>query len=309
MDPTFNIRLPINNPIISVKDLHAPFFRAIEFYVLGGNGFIGSVIMNTIQELGHSVYKTSVRLEQLNTLEQELELYKPKYVICSAGITGTPNISWCETHKTETIETNITYQMTLAHLCKKHNIHLTVIGSGVIFKNDRFYTEDDEGNFDGNFYGKCRIYLENMCKMYDNVLYARINYPISKYSSAKNLITKLISYSSIDNVHITLTYIDELIPYLIDMCKTGETGICNLVNDGAISLVDIMNIYTVQKGESHTKHVNTAANTKSTSLLTLGKLTKYKVQHVNDAVLDCITQYISHNNSNNNIYGKSHKKR
>ena len=367
MDPIFNIKLPIDNPIISQKDKDSPFFKnltspsspsspsnssvfdsrvsrlssvcdstspsefrrsassattpllktpitPIDFYILGGNGFIGSVIMDSIQTLESKtkefVYKTSLRLEQVEQIEKELDLYKPKYVICSAGITGTPNISWCEDHKTETIETNITYQMTLAHLCKKKNIHLTIIGSGVIFKNDKYYTEEDEGNYDENFYSKCRIQLENMIRNYDNVLYTRINYPISKHNSTKNLITKLLSYSYIDNVNITLTYIDELIPILLDMIKNNETGICNLVNEGEINLMDIMRIYKTLSIPLSTPQqvcefsvsatsstppllkINNEKINKSTSLLKLGKLKKYNVMDVNSAVYECIKNYI-----------------
>lgn len=291
MDPIFNIQLPINDPIVSTKDLNAPFFRKIDYYVLGGNGFIGTVIMDSIKKIDKTVYKTNRRLEEVEKIEKELDLYKPQYVICSAGITGNPNISWCEDHKTETIETNITYQMTLANLCRKKNIHLTIIGSGVIFKNDRFYTEEDEGNYDGNFYGKCRIQLENMCRYYDNILYARINYPISKNKSNKNLITKLISYSSIDSVRITLTYIDELIPYLIDMGINKVTGICNLVNKGDINLTEIIEIYEDKKGIFDKKKINTEKVNKSTSLLEIGKLEKYNIMDVKNAVIDCIVNY------------------
>ena len=104
-----------------------------------------------------------------------------------------------------------------------------------IFNNDRFYSEDEEGNYSGNFYSKCRVYLENIAKNYNNLLYIRINYPISSHKSNKNLITKLLSYPTIQDNVITLTYIDELIPFMINMIENGEIGICNLVNEGKIS--------------------------------------------------------------------------
>jgi dTDP-4-dehydrorhamnose reductase len=299
MDPILNINLPIKNPIVSDKDLNAPFFQNINFYVLGGNGFIGSVIMNSISEEKESVFKTNARLEEVEKIDKELKLYKPKYVICSAGLTGTPNISWCETHKTETIETNITYQMTLAHLCKKKNIHLTIISSGVIFNNDRYYTERDDGNFNENFYGKSRIWLENMAKLYDNILYVRIIYPISKNNSSKNLITKLLSYGSIEKIEIAVTYLDELIPYLIDMILKGEVGVCNLVNDGKISLEEIIKIYEKESKHLLNKEIITLTETnkKSTPNLEQGKLKKYKTMNVKDAITDCIKNYLLLKNS------------
>lgn len=300
-DPTFNIiptletyiKYPIENIIISDKDTNAPFYKHIDYYVFGGNGFIGSVIIDCLNKDNKTFYKTNLRLENLEKIEYELKLYKPKYVICSAGLTGEPNISWCDIHKTETIETNITFQMTLAYLCKKYNIHFTIIGSGVIFNNDRFYDENEEGNFYGNFYGKCRIYLENMSKNYNNLLYIRVNYPISSKKSNKNLITKLLSYPSIQNNIITLTYIDELIPYMIDMIEHNEIGICNFVNKGDISLFDIVDIYNKKTGHKFIKDTSTLLNNvnKSNSLLNIGKLIKYDIKNVYDAVEHCIIKY------------------
>jgi 3,5-epimerase/4-reductase len=293
-DPTINIQIPINNPIISDKDINAPLYKKFDYYIFGGKGFIGSIIVNEIQK-NNTVYVTKLRLEKIDAIEKELDLFKPKYLISSAGITGNPNISWCEMHKTETIETNIIYQMMLISLCKKRNIHCTIIGSGVIFKNDKYYNEDDEGNFYNNFYSKCRIFLENMCKNYDNVLYLRINYPISSIKSNKNLITKLLTYNTIEDKEITLTYLDELIPYLIHMIENGEIGICNFVNDGSIKLNKILDLYSEIKEHKYTLSKNTDKN-KSSSLLNICKLQKYNIKSTETAVKQCVSKYILLNN-------------
>lgn len=293
-DPIINLQLPINNPIISDKDLNAPIHKNIDYYIFGGNGFIGSIIVNEIKKTNKNVYVTKSRLENITEIEKELNLFKPKYVISSAGITGNPNISWCETHKIETIEINIMYQLMIISLCKKRNIHCTIIGSGVIFKNDRFYNEEDEGNFDNNFYGKCRIFLENICKNYDNVLYVRVNYPISSIKSNKNLITKLLTYNTIEDKEITLTYLDDLIPYLINMIEYNEIGICNFVNDGSIKLNKILDMYSNIKKHNYTLS-DKIDNNKSSSLLNIGKLKKYNIKNIEDAVKDCVLNYIKLN--------------
>jgi hypothetical protein len=179
-------------------------------------------------------------------------------------------------------------------LCKKRNIHCTIIGSGVIFKNDRFYNEEDEGNFDNNFYGKCRIFLENICKNYDNVLYLRVNYPISSIKSNKNLITKLLTYNSIEDKEITLTYLDDLIPYLINMIESNEIGVCNFVNNGSIKLNKILDMYSEIKKHNYILS-ETIDNNKSSSLLSIGKLKKYNIKNIEDAVKECVLNYIKLN--------------
>src|SRR5207253_4497073 len=122
--------------------------------------FLGSNIIRYLHDKKYIV--CNLRLQQVQEIESFLQLHHPKYVINCAGITGSPNIFWCDTHQTETIENNITYQLTLAGLCKKYGIHLTVFGSGGIFDSNGTYTEKDEGNFKDNFYGVCRINLENI---------------------------------------------------------------------------------------------------------------------------------------------------
>ena len=51
----------MRNIIISEKDQNAPFFHPIDYYVFGGNGFIGSIIMDSLKEKEKSIYKTKLR--------------------------------------------------------------------------------------------------------------------------------------------------------------------------------------------------------------------------------------------------------
>jgi len=301
-DPSLNISLPVSDDliIVSEKDANSKFIvvqePTPEFLIFGGNGFIGSIIVDELTRLNKTFCKSSARLEDVGKIENELNIIRPKYVINSAGITGVPNISWCETNREKTIETNVTYQLSLAKLCNERNIHLTVISSGVIFKNDKYYSEEEEGNYTGNFYGLCRIYLENLMKQYKNVLHVRINYPISSNASNKNLITKLLGFKNIENNTITITYLDELIPVLIDMIQddTNNKGVCNLVNKGDISLIDILQTYTSYKKHSY-EITPIQSNNKSSSLLSIGKIAKYNVSDIKHAVDDCIQKYISKN--------------
>lgn len=295
-DPLLNVKLPIEAPIISQKDLYAPLYQDMDYYIFGHSGFIGSVIVENLLERNKNIFKTKLRLENVEQIERELDIFKPKHIVCSAGLTGNPNISWCETHKPETIETNITYQMTLVHLAHKKKIHLTLIGSGVIFKSDRFYGEDEPGNYDGNYYGKCRIVLENMVAQYDNVLYVRVNYPISCIPSERNLITKILKYKTIQKNLITLTFIDELIPYMIELAEEYDTGVCNLVNNGAICLTEIARIYSINK-EHNYEESDAVDTSKSNSLLSIGKLNKFNVMNTTKAVENCIRKYVSNNNN------------
>ncbi len=294
LDPLLNIVLPVKDPILSEKDKNTNFVEPIDFVVFGYKGFLGSNIVKMLLEKNKNFIASDVRLENVKEVDIVLDRYKPNAVINCAGLTGVPNIFWCDDNPVETIEVNVVYQLTLAKLCNDRNIHLTSISSGGIFKNDKYYSESDEGNFDSNFYSKCRIYLENMIKNYKNVLCLRVNYPISGKKSSKNLLTKLLNYNKINDVEFSITYIDELFPKLIDMIENGETGVCNFVSDGAISPVKILEIYN--KHSSKVFEIeNSYDKTRSNAKLDVGMLTKYGVAKVEDAVEACVIEYIKNN--------------
>jgi 3,5-epimerase/4-reductase len=298
LDPFIRINLPVSKDqlIISDKDNIHHFVKPIDYIVFGSNGFLGSNIVKILTKIKKNFIICTYRLEEVSKIKEMLDTYKPKYVINCAGLTGIPNIFWCDQNKKETIETNITYQLTLAALCKKRNIHLTVFGSGGIFNNDSIYSEFDIGNNFSNFYGECRIHLENIVKNYSNVLYLRINYPISDIQSNKNLLTKLISYTQIDNCEISITYIDNLFPILIDMIENAEVGICNFTNPGQIRLVNIIRKYEILTGVTkNIKSINCLSTDRSFAKLETNKLNKYNPLHIEDAIDICIQNYIINN--------------
>lgn len=295
LDPYIKINLPINNPIISDKDNIKTFIKPVDYIVLGSTGFLGSNVIKCLKQENKNYITTDLRLQSTEEISKYLDIYKPKYVINCAGLTGVPNIFWCDDHKIETIETNITYQLTLAKICSDKNIHLTVFGSGGIFKNDKIYTENDEGNYKNNFYSESRIYLENIIKHYKNILYLRINYPISSEKNNKNLLTKLITYKCIESIELSITYIDNLFPILIKMIEDNENGICNFTNPGSIKLPEILNIY-----KSLTNHefniMDPINNNRSMPLLECNKINKYNPMNIIDGIKLCCLEYIELNN-------------
>jgi len=311
LDPILNILLPTKNIILSEKDDIKNYFQPhIEFntfknnskdYVIfGANGFLGKNIIKYLNLKNKKYIECNLRLNELDKIENFLKKHKPKYAINCAGITGTPNIFWCDVNKTETIESNVIYQLTLIKLCNDNNIHLTVMGSGGIFNNDKFYTEFDNGNFSENFYSETRIYLENMAKHYKNVLYLRVNYPICDDKSEKNLITKLLSYKKIDNIELSITYIDNLFPILIDMIEQNEVGVCNFVNNGTINLPNIMEKYNKYLKHEYSVSTDFLIN-RSYSKLLIGKLNKYNILNAEDAIESCIKNYLLKNNTQGSL--------
>ncbi len=90
---------------------------------------------------------------------------KPTHVLNAAGLTGRPNVDWCETHKTETIRSNVIGCLTLADVCSSRGVHMTYFGTGCIFHYDdafpqdsgRGFCEDDTPNFTGSYYSYTKV--------------------------------------------------------------------------------------------------------------------------------------------------------
>ena len=79
----------------------------MNYLVYGANGWIGSMIVNTLHAQGKNVVIGQARLEYRDAVIQELKLVSPSYVLCAAGITGRPNVDWCEDHAAETVRGNV----------------------------------------------------------------------------------------------------------------------------------------------------------------------------------------------------------
>ena len=269
-DPYLNIKLPVKDEdiIINEKDRTAPYLQ-FDYFMLGHNGFIGSNIYEELKKQGKKVLCLTERMEDLKSIKNKIEIYKPKYFINAAGLTGTPNISWCNIYMRETLMTNVINQINILNLCNEYSIHCTIIGSAAIFKGSakpRFdYHKGDivdiidkkelkEGLKEGlkeeglkeeeeNYYGKCRILLEELIRPFNNCLYLRVNYPLSMKltgpNSQKNLLNKLLKYDKIEDIYLSVTNLDSMCQFIPGMVENGELGIFNFVNNGRINMIDL----------------------------------------------------------------------
>ena len=107
-----------------------------------------------------SVVAASSRLENLAAVADELDSVKPTHVLNAAGLTGRPNVDWCESHKAEVVRVSVVGTLGLYDACEQRNIHCTSFATGCIYSYDADhslgsgvgFTETDPPNFGGSFY-------------------------------------------------------------------------------------------------------------------------------------------------------------
>merc|ERR1719162_1175529 len=220
--------------------------------VLGGKtGWIGGKMVKLVEEAGIEVVAASSRIENRTDLEAELDEVKPSHVLMSAGMTGRPNIDWCEDHKPETIRVNVIGTLNIADLCHVRGIHCTIYATGCIFKYDADhplgsgigFTEESLPNFDESFYSETKGYMEQLLKSYPNCLTLRVRMPISDDLFHRNFVTKIVKYERVVNIPNSMTVLTELLPASLAMAQKGLTGVYNFTNPGVISHNQVLDLY------------------------------------------------------------------
>ena len=220
--------------------------------VFGGKtGWIGKKIVALLLEENHTAICATSRLENREAIIQEIAQTQPNFIINAAGITGRPNVDWCEDHKQETLRVNVIGTLNLADIAHLHNIHLTNISTGCIYQYDnehslgsgKGFTESDSPNFAGSFYSHTKILLEELIMNYPNVLHLRLRMPISSDLSPRAFIGKILRYKKLINIPNSMAIVDDLLPIAIEITFLKTKGIYNFVNPGTLSHHEIMDLY------------------------------------------------------------------
>ncbi|KAI4372207.1 hypothetical protein MLD38_010471 [Melastoma candidum] len=230
----------------------SPAARPFKFLIYGKTGWIGGLLGRICDSQSIPYSYASGRLEDRSSLEADIASAEPTHVFNAAGVTGRPNVDWCESHKAETIRTNVVGTLTLADVCREKGVVMVNYATGCIFEYDDThpegsgigFKEEDTPNFVGSFYSKTKAMVEELLKNYENVCTLRVRMPISSdLSNPRNFITKITRYEKVVNIPNSMTILDELLPISIEMAKRNLTGIWNFTNPGVVSHNEILEMY------------------------------------------------------------------
>lgn len=226
--------------------------------IIGHNGWIGNMMIELLKSKSISYSITNVRPENKDDFEKELASINPTHVMSFIGRTHGENyttIDYLEQKGKikENVRDNLFAPIVMGLLCKKYNIHFTYLGTGCIFSYDDIhtfekqevgFTEKDVPNFFGSSYSVVKGYTDELMHMLDShVLNLRIRMPITSKMESRNFITKIVNYENICSIKNSMTVLDELLPYALDMAIKKVTGTINLTNPGLISHNEILQMY------------------------------------------------------------------
>lgn len=226
----------------------------MKWLIYGSTGWIARKFIEYIctNDIVDTIVAGVSRMENFDDIKQEILAIQPDRVVVLGGLTyksPAKNIDWCEDHKQEVIRVNVLGVLNIADICEQNNIHCTILGTGCIYssQNDEVFTEDSMWNFDKSFYSKTKAYTQELLKCYKNVLLLRIRMPIDNTNNPKNFIEKLKSFDKIISIPNSMTVLPEMIPIMVTLIATGQTGTWNCVNPNVISHKEIINMLGIQK--------------------------------------------------------------
>ena len=234
--------------------------------VFGGNGWIGSKVVELLQNANITVIKSMCRADDIKMIQRELDLIKNvTHIMSFIGRThgvynneviGTIDYLEKPGKLVENMNDNLFSPIGLAEISKKNGIHFTYLGTGCIFEyNEKThlygnvetgFLETDLPNFFGSSYSIVKGYTDRLMQLLysDSTLNARIRMPITdEQDSPRNFITKITSYKKVCSMPNSMTVLDELLPVLIEMALNKQVGTVNLTNPGLITHNEILEMY------------------------------------------------------------------
>ena len=246
----------------------------------------------------------------LNIKEDVLKLldqYRPEAVLNAAGVTGKPNVDWCETYQLETIIGNTKLPITIAEGCQERGVYLLHIGSGCIFYGDsphpdKKWRESDMGNPTEVTYSRTKWAADLVLSTLPNVGIARIRMPIDWVPNPRNLIDKLACYPKIIDVENSVSIVDDMIDVFHQLLQKRASGIFHVVNPGTLRHREIIALYEELVDKDHKNEwignedlvtQGLACKRRSNNFLASENLEKIGIQmrEVHEAIRDTMRKY------------------
>src|SRR3989338_1837358 len=210
-----------------------------------GNGYLGNRCKSV---WGDEAVIADSHIETKKDVIDLLNKYQADVVLNAAGVTGSPNVDWCESHRLETISGNTKLPIIIAEGCQEKGIYLLHMGSGCIFYGDsshpdKKWRESDLGNPREVTYSRTKWAADLVLSTLPNVGIARIRMPIDWAPSQRNLIDKLATYPKVIDVKNSATVVDDMIDVFYKLLSKKAVGIFHVTNPGTIKHREIIALY------------------------------------------------------------------
>ena len=266
-----------------------------------GAGYLGT----TFHDANPGSILSRADIADLAQVNAALDEHKPDAVVNFAGKTGKPNVDWCESHKVETMRSNVVGAITLAQACQERNVYLAHIGSGCIFygpsPDPAGWREEDFAN-PSAFYSRTKYAADLVLAQLPNTAIVRLRMPIDSRPGERNLITKLANYPKIVDVENSVTVVDDLMQVIRSLVEKRGVGVFHAVNPGIMRHRELIVLYNELVDPTHANEWITAEDlvaqglatkARSNNIMQSSRLQEFGInmRPIEVALRDCMERY------------------
>ncbi len=221
--------------------------------VILGSGYLGR---RASAVWGDEAVLVPDRIESSEQVHALLQEHRPDALFNAAGVTGKPNVDWCETHQIETIQGNTVLPILIAQAAQRAGVYMLQLATGCIFYGDsphpdRAWREDDFGN-PVAVYSRAKFAADLVLSTLPNVGIARLRMPIDDHPNPANLIDKITTYPRVVDVENSVTVVPDLLDACLALMEKRGQGIFHCTNPGTITHREIIGLYRELVDSTHT---------------------------------------------------------
>lgn len=250
-DPKIGVQWGIDNPILSDKDLNAPFLKdsdvdfSIKVLVTGVKGQLGYDVVKRLDELG--IENVGVDIDDFDITNKEeteefISNYNPDVVVHCAAYTV---VDKAEDDKEKCYAINVEGTRNIAEACKKIDAKMVYISTDYVFDGlgEEAHLEDKTTN-PINYYGYSKEQGEQIVReLLDKYFIIRTSWVYGK--NGNNFLKTMLKLAETrDELNVindqigAPTYTPDLAALICNMLQTTKYGAYHGVNEGTISWYD-----------------------------------------------------------------------
>ncbi len=214
----------------------------VKYLIFGRGGWLAHKLKHHFKGEGGAVI-SGANVTNFNEVVRDILVYQPQIVINAAGVTGKPNIDWCETSPGITLHVNTVGAINVALASVSTGRFMLHLSSGCIFEGtDAVMFDEEDPTTPPSYYSKTKAWADEILKDMP-VCIVRLRMPIDTEPSPRNLIDKLVGYDKIIEARNSVTIIPDLIEAIHRLIESRSTGIYHVVNPGVVSHREILDLY------------------------------------------------------------------
>jgi len=247
-DPDIGIDWGIENPILSEKDLAAPFFKdsdanfSVKVLVTGVNGQLGYDVVKRLIELGIEAIGVDINDFDITNKDQTQKYIlnsKPDVIVHCAAYTA---VDKAEDDKEKCYAINVEGTKNIAQVCKQIDAKMVYISTDYVFDGRGIEPQPESKQTNPvNYYGYTKAKGEQIVRdIVDKHFIVRTSWVYGK--NGNNFVKTMLNLAKIkDEINVVNdqvgapTYTKDLAGLICDMIQTTKYGTYHGVNEGYCS--------------------------------------------------------------------------